>query len=113
MRFAVPAAIALLSLAGLTAAQAATSTDTPRVDARQARQQARIANGVADGSLTRPEAHHLLKQQRHIRQAERHAKADGVVTAQERQRLAAMQHHASRSIQRQRHDPQRQPRQAG
>lgn len=107
MRFARPltaAAIALLSLAGVTAAQAA--TDTPRADARQARQEARIANGVADGSLTRHEARHLQHQQRHIRHAERHAKADGVVTAQERHRLERMQDHASRSIHRQKHDAQ-------
>lgn len=111
MRLVRPLAIALLSLAGITAAQA--SPDTPRVDARQAHQQARIAAGVADGSLTRHEARHLQKQQRHIRQAERHAKADGVVTAQERHRLHRLQDHASRSIQRQRHDGQVRPRSAG
>lgn len=108
------AAVTVLTLAGATAAQAqpAAATDTPRIDARQARQQARIQAGVADGSLTRAEAHHLQRQQRHIRHAERHAKADGVVTAQERQRLTAMQNHASRSIKRQKHDGQ-QPRRAG
>jgi hypothetical protein len=109
------AAATLLTLAGAGVAQAqpAAATDTPRIDARQARQQDRIQAGVADGSLTRAEAHHLQQQQRHIRHAERHAKADGVVTAQERQRLAAMQDHASRSIHRQKHDAQRQPRPAG
>ena len=61
MRFTLTAAIALLSLAALGAAQAA--TDTLRVDARQARQEARIANGVANGSLSRPEARHLQHQQ--------------------------------------------------
>ena len=106
------AAATLLTLAGATAAQAqpAAATATSHVDARQARQQARIHAGVAEGSLTRVEAQHLQQQQRHIRHAERHAKADGVVTAQERQRLAAMQDHASRSIQRQKHDPQQRPR---
>ena len=39
---------------------------------------------MADGSLTRAEAHHLQRQQRHIRQAERQAKADGVVTQDEK-----------------------------
>jgi len=109
------AAATLLSLAGATAVQAqpAAATDTPRIDARQARQQARIQAGVADGSLTRHEAHRLQQQQRHIRHAERHAKADGVLTAQERRRLTAMQDHASRSIQRHKHDAQRQPRPAG
>ena len=111
MRFTLTAAIALLSLAALGAAQAA--TDTLRVDARQARQEARIANGVANGSLSRPEARHLQHQQRHIRQAERQAKADGTVTAAERQQLARLQHHASRSIHRQKHDAQVRPQRAG
>ncbi len=111
MRLARPLTIALLSLAGITAAHAA--TDTPRVDARQAHQQARIADGVADGSLTRAEARHLRQQQRHIQHAERHAKADGVVTAQERHRLHRLQDRASRHIHRQRHDGQMRPHSAG
>ena len=111
MRFARPLTIALLTLAGITAAQAA--TNTPRVDARQARQEARIADGVASGALTRPEARHLQQQQRHIRQAEHHAKADGVVTAQERQHLARLQQHAGRSIHRQKHDAQMRSHRAG
>ncbi len=107
------AAVALL-LAGTAHAQApAGPAATPQVDARQARQQARIAEGVADGSLTHREARHLQQQQRHIRHAERAAKADGVVTAHERRRLMALQDHASRSIHRQRHDAQHQPRRAG
>ena len=111
MRFARPLTIALLSLAGITAAQAA--TDTPRVDARQARQEARIADGVASGALTKAETRHLQHQQRHVRQAERHAKADGTVTAQERHRLAKLQNHTSRSIHRQKHDAQVRPHSAG
>ena len=114
-------AVCVLTLAGATAVQAqhVHATDTPRIDARQAHQQARIAAGLADGSLTRHEAQHLQRQQRHIRRAEAHAKADGVLTAHERHRLARLQDHASRSIQRQRHDGQHhhhrphQPRQAG
>lgn len=111
MRFARPLTIALLSLAGVTAAQA--SPDTPQVDARQARHQARIAAGVADGSLTRTEAHQLRHQQRHIRQAERLAKADGTVTAEERHGLHCMQNRASRNIHRQRHDHAVRPHAAG
>jgi hypothetical protein len=111
MRLARPLAVALLALAGTTATLAA--TDTPRVDARQARQEARIADGVASGALTRPEARRLQHQQRHIRQAEHQAKADGVVTAQERRRLHRLQDHASRSIQRQKHDAQVRPQRAG
>lgn len=112
MRFARPFTIALLSLAGFTTTAQAHG-DTPRIDARQAHQQARIAQGVADGSITRPEARHLQQQQRQIHRAERHAKADGVVTVHERRHLARLQHHASRSIQRQKHDAQMRPHRAG
>ena len=111
MRLAPTLTIALLALTGITAAQA--TPDTPRVDARQAHQQARIADGLADGSLTRAEARHLRHQQRHIRHAERHAKADGVVTAQERHQLQRLQDHAGRSIHRQKHDRQARPQAAG
>ena len=113
MHFSLQTTLAALALASLgLAAQAATGTDTPRVDARQAQQQARIHNGLAAGTLTRHEARHLQQQQRHVRQVERHAKADGVVTAQERRHLAQLQQHASRSIQRQKHDAQTRPRSA-
>jgi len=110
MRTTIKTLLATLALASLSlGAQAA--TDTPRIDARQAQQQARISAGVADGSLTHHEARHLQAEQRQIRHAERHAKADGVVTPHERQRLAQMQQHASRNIHRQRHDlRQQQPR---
>jgi len=111
MRFARPITIALLSLAGFSAAQA--QVNTPRVDARQAHQQARIADGLADGSLTRPEARRLQRQQHQIHRAERHAKADGVVTGQERHRLARLQDHASRSIHRLKHDARVRPLRAG
>lgn len=111
MRFARPLTIALLSLASITAAQA--GTDTPRVDARQAHQQARIAEGVADGSLTHREARRLQHQQRQIHRAEGHAKADGVVTAHERRHLARLQDHAGRSIRHQKHDAQVRPLRAG
>jgi len=48
----------------------------------------------------------LEKEQAHINKAEDKAKADGSVTAQERERLTKMQKHASRDIYRQKHDKQ-------
>jgi hypothetical protein len=86
---------------------AADPTNTPRVDARQQHQQARINQGVASGALTGREAHRLQREQRAIRHAETHAKADGVVTAGERARLHRMQNQASRDIHHQKHDRQR------
>ena len=99
---------ALLTLAGASAfAQAPASApgaNTPRIDQREANQQARIANGAANGGLTAPETQRLEKQQGRIDNAEAKAKADGTVTAKERRRLTAMQDGASRDIHRKRHN---------
>ena len=101
--------IAAVALALISAASFA-QTATPRVDARQARQAQRIEQGVASGALTPHEADKLVRQQRRIARAERHAKADGVVTARERARLHHMQVRASRQIALQKHDAQTAPR---
>ena len=85
------------------------ATSTPQVDARQAQQQARIAQGTASGALTPRERLRLQREQRAIRHAEVQAKADGVVTPRERRHLARMQAKASRDIHRQKHDAQHLP----
>jgi hypothetical protein len=102
------AAVTLALLSALASAQApaASTPATPRVDARQAQQEKRIEQGQASGQLTKNEARRLKREQRHIAKAERHAKADGVVTPAERKRLDAMQDQASRDISRQKHDAQ-------
>ena len=82
---------------------------TPKVDARQARQQARIADGAASGALTPHERRRLHQEQRAIRHAEALAKADGVVTPREKRHLAKMQDKASHDIHRQKHDGQTVP----
>lgn len=108
MKTSHQALIALLTLAGASAfAQApaaAPGTSTPRVDQREANQQARIAQGAAKGSLTAQETQRLEKEQAHINNAEAKAKSDGTVTAKERRRLHAMQDGASRDIHRKRHN---------
>ena len=91
--------IALMSLAGFAALSQA-QTATPRIDQREAHQQARIQQGVASGTLTRQETRHLERQQARIHRAELHAKADGVVTPTERARLTHLQNKASRTIER-------------
>jgi len=73
---------------------------TPRVNARQAAQRGRIAEGRASGERTQQEAAALNQQQRHIRRSERRAKADGDVTVAERRRLDRKQDRASRQIRR-------------
>ncbi len=94
------AAFALVPL--LAFAQA----DTPRVDQRQANQERRIDQGVASGSLTAREANRLERGQQRVDNIEQRAKADGVVTRQERVRLHQAQDVQSRRIAEQKHDRQ-------
>lgn len=101
------AACASLLLLGVGAVSAQPiNSPMPRIDQRQAQQQHRIVQGVRSGELTRHEARRLEHQQAHIRRMERRAKADGVVTRQERAEIRAAQRQASRSIYRQKHDRQ-------
>ncbi|MDZ4812898.1 MAG: hypothetical protein SGI99_09840 [Pseudomonadota bacterium] len=79
---------------------------TPRVDARQERQDDRIDQGVASGELTHREENRLEAQQEHIDDKEARAKSDGVVTARERASLHRSENRASRNIRRQKHDRQ-------
>jgi hypothetical protein len=73
---------------------------TPKVDARQNAQQQRIQQGKQSGEISRNEAARVRKEQKHIRRAERRAKADGDVTAAERRKLDRKQDRASRHIHR-------------
>ncbi len=99
-------ATALVSFSIGVFAQTASTPATPRVDQREANQQARIASGAASGQLTAKEAVRLEKRQAAINQAEAHAKADGTVTRRERDRLHRMQNASSKDIHAQKHDTQ-------
>ena len=77
---------------------------TPRVDQREAYQQARIDAGVASGQLSRREARRLEREQAQIRAAERHARSDRVVTPRERRQLERLQDRASANIRAALHD---------
>ena len=98
------AAAALVSVSGVLASTA--SADTPRLNQRQQNQAQRIGQGVRSGELTRPETRRLVHGQRELRQDERMAKSDGVVTARERARLEREADQQSRRIHRQKHDAQ-------
>ncbi len=98
--------IAATILGLLSLGAAAQNTNTPRIDERQANQEARIDRGITSGELTNREAHRLEHQQNVINRYENNARADGKVTAKERQRLTHAQHHASQAIYRQKHDRQ-------
>jgi hypothetical protein len=86
----------------------AAQTSTPRVDARQANQEARIQQGVATGQLTGKEAARLERGQARVEAREAKAKADGTVTRKERAKLAKAQDKQSRKIRKQKHDKQKQ-----
>ena len=96
-------------LAALFAALAlpvAAQTSTPRVDARQANQEARIQQGVASGQLTAKETAKLEAGQAKVQAKEDKAKADGKVTPKERAKLAKAQDKQSKKIYKQKHDRQ-------
>ena len=94
----------LITLALFAAAPALAGT--PRLDAREHNQRARIHNGVATGELNRAETRRLAAGQYHLRAAEARAKSDGVVTGRERSRLQHEANQQSRRIYRQKHDAQ-------
>jgi hypothetical protein len=71
---------------------------TPRVTARQGRQQARIAQGVKSGQLTPGETARLERGEARIQRAKVAAKADGNVTPAERRHLNRMENRESARI---------------
>jgi hypothetical protein len=81
---------------------------TPRIDAREARQEARIEQGEQSGQLTPHETAKLERGQARVENQEAKAKADGVVTARERARITHTQNVQNRKIRRQKHDAQHQ-----
>jgi hypothetical protein len=85
-------------------AQPFARVDTQEIDARQARQEARIERGVARGEITRHDARTLLRGQRQIARAETRAKADGRVTRMEMRQLTALLDQADAQIRDLRHD---------
>lgn len=103
MSILIAGSLALMSLIAATA-QAA---ETPRIDAREQRQEARIAQGVASGELTARETRSLVRGQRVVDAKQRAAEADGVVTARERAIIHQEQNQQNRRIYRQKHDAQR------
>lgn len=91
-------------LCAATSAIAAAHPATPRVDRREARQHARIEQGVRSGELTPREAARLRAGQRHVHRMELRAKADGHVTLRERAQLGRAQARQSRHIARLKHN---------
>lgn len=93
------------ALALACAASFAQQAATPSVaDQRQAHQEQRIQQGIANGSVSAREAYRLERQQGRIDAAEAAAKADGTVSGAERERLNRMQNNANAAIVQQKHD---------
>ncbi len=98
-------AIALIA-AGAGAANAYGSS-TRDIDAAQAREAARIQQGVRSGALTRSEAAQLKNEQRRIEQMESRAKADGHISRSEHDQIRAAQVRANQHITRESTDNER------
>jgi hypothetical protein len=79
-------------------------SSTPRIDQRQANQERRIQEGLANGTLTRHEAARLERGQARIRQMERRALANGRMTPYERAEIERAQDQQSRRIAQLTHD---------
>lgn len=77
---------------------------TPRITHRQHTQQQRIRQGVRSGEITKGEARHLQYRQRKLQHDKHLAKADGVVTANERRHLMREENANNRAIYRAKHN---------
>src|SRR3979409_735912 len=93
--------------AGLLAAGGASAQSMGSIDAREANQQPGNEQGRADGQLTHGETRRLEQGEQRIDRYEARARADGVVTSQERQHLDGMLNRESHDISRESHDNQR------
>ena len=91
----------------VTASAAFASTATPGAHQRQVRRQHRIEQGMRRGGLTSREGMRMERGHWRIQREIARARADGVVTKQERARIFRMQRMESRRIWMERHDHQR------
>jgi hypothetical protein len=96
---------AVLSSA-LLASGGAYAQSMSTIDQRQDYQQNRIEQGIQSGQITRSEASRLEQGERAIDRAQANARADGVVTPQERARIDRMTDRENHDIYRQSHDNQ-------
>ncbi len=85
---------------------AQTAGGVPRgsIDRREAKQSARIQQGVGSGQLNARETYQLEKGQARVQNMESRAKADGVVTNRERARINQAQNVQSRRIYNKKHN---------
>jgi uncharacterized membrane protein YebE (DUF533 family) len=91
-----------IAVAAIVMALGITNVNAQIHRAHQQRQ--RIRQGVKSGELTRPEAANLRNDQKEIHQDVKAAKADGVVTKEERKDIRKDQRQESREIFRKKHN---------
>ena len=96
----------LLVVAIAVATLNASLADAAGINQREAAQRHSIREGVADGSLTGPEAYRLGKSQVRLERKEQRYRADGELTRRERADLQLTADKNRVKIYRQRHDEQ-------
>lgn len=99
--------VAALFMTIIFAGSAFAQTATPNIDKRQANQEKRIDQGVNSGELTKREAARLEGREARLQANKEKARADGVVTKQERAKLQREANRDSKAIYRQKHDAQK------
>ena len=92
--------VAVIGLGSMASAQ----DRTRRIDWREHNQQARVAAGIRNGSISPGEASRIERNEARIRRDEFRAKADGVVTPRERARINRELNYTNREIWRDAHD---------
>jgi hypothetical protein len=101
------ATLATLVVAGLTFCSASAYAGPGSINKRQARQQARIYQGVKSGSLTLRETTHLEAQEARVAALEaKDRRTGGGLSPREHQQLERDLNRESRNIYRQKHDAQ-------
>ncbi len=71
------------------------------------KQHKRIEQGVKSGQLTKEETQELKDEQNNIKEMKEKAKADGVVTKEEKEKIRAARKAASESIYQEKHDAEK------
>ncbi len=94
-KYILTLAIAMVLAANISMAQ---------TNKRQAKQKARIAQGVASGEITAQEAAQIKQKQNEVQVLENAARADGKVTKKEQAVIRHEQNEASRQIERKKHN---------
>jgi len=92
----------ILLLAVLVALTVSAKAQTEKRSLRDERR--RIAQGIRSGQITKAEALVLRKQAKDVRRTKAIAKADGVVTPQERGAIARQDRQLDRTIRRTKHN---------